>query len=201
MCDQVFGNQAEPFVGADHRLDTGPLALQTLAALGLLGLGDLLEVGVDLGLFGLRESELGEAALVVDRHGGTVLHGALDVVGVDVVAEDGPGVLVGQFDGRAGEADKGGVRQGLAHAPGKAVDEVVLAAVGLVGDHHDVGTLAEQRMGAAALVGQELLNRGEDDATRGDPELGAQVVAALGLCRSLVQKIPAAGEGAEELVV
>ena len=44
------------------------------------------------------ECQLGQPALVVDRHRGPVLHRPLDVVDADVVAEHGPRVLVGQFD-------------------------------------------------------------------------------------------------------
>ncbi len=108
-----------------------------------------------------------QARLVVDRHRGAVLDGPLDVVDVDVVAEDRARVAVGQLDGRAGEADEGGVGQRVAHVAGEAVDEVVLAAVGLVGDDHDVAPLAEQRC-ASPGSGQELLDGGEDDAARGD---------------------------------
>ena len=77
----------------------------------------------------------------MDGHRGAVLHGTLDVVDADVVAKDGPGVGVFQFYGGAGEADEGGVGQGVTHVAGEAVDEVVLAAVGLVGDDHDVAPL------------------------------------------------------------
>ena len=63
-------------------------------------------------IFGRSDSfelELGQPALVVDRHGRAVLDGALDVVDADVVAEDGARVGVGLLDRRAGEADERGV--------------------------------------------------------------------------------------------
>ena len=90
------------------------------------------------GPLALKQRQLSEAAFVVDRHRRPVLDGTLDVVDADVVAEDGAGVGVLEFDRRAGEADKGGVGQRVAHVAGETVDEVVLAAVGLVGDNHDV---------------------------------------------------------------
>ena len=62
----------------------------------LVGLGDLVELGVDHRLLLLGQLDLGEAPLVVDGHRGAVLDGALDVVDVDVVAEDGARVLVGR---------------------------------------------------------------------------------------------------------
>ena len=114
-------------------------------------------------------------------------HGALDVVDVDVVAEDGARVAVGQLDRRAGEADERGVGQRVAHVAREAVDEVVLAAVRLVGDDDDVAPVAEQRV-LLARLGQELLDRGEDHAAGGDLELGRAgrrgSSACTGVCRS-----------------
>ena len=85
--------------------------------------------------------------------------------------------------------------------PGEAVDEVVLAAVGLVGDHHDVAPVRQHRMAVALLLGEELLDGREHHAAGGDGELGAQVGPVLGLHRWLAQELAAAGEGAEQLVV
>ena len=85
--------------------------------------------------------------------------------------------------------------------PGEAVDEVVLAAVGLVRDDDDVAAVGEQRMSVALLLGKELLNRREDHAARGDLQQLAKVGAALGLDRASAQQFRAAGERAEQLVV
>src|SRR5690606_31442713 len=67
------------------------------------------------------QAELGDTALVVDRHRGLVGDGALDVVDGDVVAEHRPRVRVRLLDGRAGEADVRGIRQGIAQVAGEAV--------------------------------------------------------------------------------
>ena len=85
----------KPLLGADQGFELRPFALELLLALDLLALGRLLEIGVELRLLGLVERQLGQPALVVDRHGGAVLHRALDVVDADVVAEDRPRVGVG----------------------------------------------------------------------------------------------------------
>ena len=82
-----------------------------------------------------------------------------------------------------------------------AVDEVVLAAMGLIGDHHDVAAFRQDRVPVALLLGEELLNGGKHHAARFDRELGAQIRPACRLHRRLAQQLPAAGEGAEELVV
>ena len=114
----------------------------------LFGLGDLLELGVDLRLLGLSRGRSWRAR---PRSRSARWHRLARRAGCRrcrCSCQRRPGCSVGQFDGRAGEADKGGVGQRIAHVPGEAVDEVVLAAVGLVGDHHDVGTLTEQRMRA-----------------------------------------------------
>ena len=96
---------------------------------------------------------------------------------------------------------KEALRQGVAHVAGEAVDEVVLAAVRLVGDDDDVAPVGEHRVAVALLLGEELLDGGEHHAAGGDRELGAQVGAVGGLHRRLAQQVAAAGEGAEELVV
>ena len=159
-------DQLQPLLRADHRLELRPLGLELLLALDLLALGRLLELRVDLRPLGLVERELGQPALVVDRHRGAVLHGALDVVDADVVAEHRARVGVLQLDRRAGEADERGVRQRVAHVAREAVDEVVLAAVRLVGDHHDVAPLGERRVPVALLLREELVDGGEDHAAR-----------------------------------
>ena len=137
----VLGDEAQALFRADDGLKLCPPGLQPLLAFDLLAFRRLLEVRVDVRAHALVQGELGQTALVVDRHGRPVLDSALYVVDADVVAEDGAGVGVGEFDGRPCEADERRVRQGIAHVPGEAVDEVVLAAVCLVGDHHDVAAV------------------------------------------------------------
>ena len=84
---------------------------------------------------------------------------------------------------------------------GEAVDEVVLAAVGLVRDHDDVPAVREDRVLVALLVGEELLDRREHHAARADRELLAQVLAVGRLDRILAEQVAAARERPEELVV
>src|SRR5664280_3273120 len=54
-----------------------------------------------------------------------------------------------------------GLRQGVAHVAGEAVDEVVLAAVGLVGDDDYVAPVREHGVAVAHLGGHELLDPGD----------------------------------------
>ena len=77
------------------------------------------------------EFDFGEAAFVEDAHGGPILDGLGDVVDVDVVAKDGGGVDVRFFDGGAGEAEVGGVGQGIAQIFGEAVDDFLADDVAL----------------------------------------------------------------------
>ena len=70
---------------------------------------------------------------------------------------------------------------GVAHVAGEAVDEVVLAAVGLVGDDDDVAPVRKHGVAVALLGRHELLDGREDDATAGDAELLAQVGPVGGL--------------------
>ena len=89
------------------------------------------------------------------KYTGTVapsLDRAGQVVDVDVVAEDGLGVAVGEGDRRAGEGDQGRVRQGVAEVAGVAVEVVVVAAVRLVDDDDDVASVRQQRMVGTGLA-------------------------------------------------
>ena len=146
MLHQILGDEADALLGADDGFQRGPLGLELLLVVDFLAFGGFLEIRVDLRLFRRLQLQLGEAAFVVDGHGRLVLDGALDVVDADVIAEDRPRVGVGLLDRRAGEADEGGVRQRVAHVPGEAVDEIVLAAVRFVGDDDDVAPVGEQRI-------------------------------------------------------
>ncbi len=84
---------------------------------------------------------------------------------------------------------------------GEPVNEIVLGAVGLVGDHHDVPPLGQDGVAIAFLLGKELLNSREYDAARFDRELLSQVRPAFGLDRRLAQEVLAARERAKELAV
>ena len=103
---QVARDQLDAVLRTDHRLKLRPPALELLLALDLLALGRFLEFRVDLRPFGFLQLQLRQAALVVDRHRRAVVHGALDVIDADVVAEHRACVRIGLFDRRAGETDK-----------------------------------------------------------------------------------------------
>ena len=160
MRGDVPGDQLEALLRPDHRFELRPSGLELLLAVDLLAFRRLLEAGVDPGTLALVERRLGEPALVVDRHCRLVLDRTLDVVDADVVAEHGAGVGVLKLDRRAGEADERCVGKRIAHVPSKAVDEVVLAAVRLVGDDHDVAPLREHRVAVALLPAPSPRGRG-----------------------------------------
>jgi hypothetical protein len=84
--------------------------------------------------------------------------------------------------------------------PGQAVNQVVLAAVGFVGDDDDVATVAQPGH-LLALVGQEFLDGGEHHATARHCQQLAQALAAFGLHGRLAKDVVAALELAEKLVV
>ena len=120
----------------------------------------------------------------------------LDIVDGDVVAEDGAGVGVGLLDGRPGKADERGTGKSVAEVAGQAVDQIVLAAVGFIGDYDDVGAKRELRH-SLALFGEELLDGGEDHASAGYLEQPAQVFPIRSLDGHLAQQFVAALELAE----
>ena len=144
--------------------------------------------------------ELRQPAFVVDRHGGAIVDGALNVVDADVVAEHGARVGVGLLDRRAGEADERSVRQGVAHVPRKAIDEIVLAAVRFVGDDDDVAAVGEHRVPVAFLFREEFLDSREHHAAGGDDSF-REVGAVGGLNRRLAKQIMATCKRTEELIV
>ena len=187
MLDDVAGDEREPVRSPNNRFELGPLRLELFLAFDLLAFGHLLELGVNLRALLLVEVELRQPALVVDGNGRLVLDRALDVVDADVVAEDGAGVRVLKLDGGSGEADEGCFGEGIAHVRGKAVDEVVLAPVGLVRDDDNVPPVREQRVLVALLFGEELLDRREYHASRLDGELPSEVCPGSSLA-------PVAGE-------
>ena len=79
--------------------------------------------------------------------------------------------------------------------------EAILAAVRLVGDHHNVATVSEHRVAVAVFARCELLQRGEDDAARGALELGSQVGAGRRLHGRLWEDAGRREGFTEELVV
>src|SRR2546422_755715 len=78
------------------------------------------------------ESEFCKPPLVVNSNGVPVFHRAMNVVGVDVVAEDSASVLVGLLDRGPREPEEGGVWKCFPHVTREPVDEIVLAAVGFI---------------------------------------------------------------------
>ena len=155
MAADISGNLAEAALSADNRFKLRPFGFEAFLALDLLAFGGFLEIGVDAGPLGVAESQTSETALVVDRHRRLVLHGTLDIVDAYVVTENSSGVSVGELDGSSGEANERSVGQGVAHMSGETVHEVVLAAMGFIGDHDDVAPIRQQRMPVAPVIGQE----------------------------------------------
>ena len=76
-----------------------------------------------------------------------------------------------------------------------------MAAVCLVGDHHNVAPIRQQRMPVALLLGEELLDGGEHHSAGFHPELFPKVGPALRLDGGLPQQVGATRKGGEELVV
>jgi hypothetical protein len=104
MRHQIGGDERDAFRIAHQRLQCGPLGFELLLLRQLLAFGDLLKLRVQLRQLAGIQAQLGDAALVIDRHRGLVGDGALDVVDADVIAKDRPRVRVRLLDGRAGEA-------------------------------------------------------------------------------------------------
>ena len=106
------------------------------------------------------------------------------------------------LDRRAGEADERGVRQGVPQVAGEAVDEVVLAAVGLVGDDDDVPPVGEHAGTCSPFASGRnfwiVVKTTPPEATLSSSSSWSRSSACTGFCRSRSWQ---RGEGAEELVV
>ena len=105
--------------------------------------------------------QLGQPALVVERHRRAVGDRLGEVVDRHVIAEHlARALFLAGDQRRAGEADEGRVRQRRAHVGG---ENVVLAAMRLVGDDDDVAAGRQHRIDFAARR-PEFLDQGEDVA-------------------------------------
>ncbi len=178
-----------------------PLALQLLFLVRLLALGGFLKFRIEFGLGILRNLNLGEATLVVNRNRRSILYGSFDVVDADVVAKDGARVGVGSLNRRPGEPDKGCARERVAHVPRVAIHEVVLTPVGFIGNHDDVGSIGEEIMLSTALLGEEFVDRGKDHASRIHAQKLSKVGSVASLNRSLPKQILATRKGSKELII
>ena len=166
MRHQVGGNQRDALGVAHQRLQRGPLGLDLFLAALLLALSDFIKLGVEFRQGGGVQAQLGDAAFVINRHRGLVRHSALNVVYRNVVAEHRARVGIGFLDRRAGKADERRLRQCIAHVAGEAVDHVILAAVGFVGDDDDVAPVAQTRHLLARLyVGRQKFLNGSEHHT------------------------------------
>ena len=199
MLDDVPGDEFQARFGAYNGFELRPFGLELLPALDLLAFGGLFEFRVDGRFLALVQRKLGKSTLVETWNCRLVLYRALNVVDADVVAENRAGVGVLKLDGRSGETDERGVRQRIAHVARIAVDEIVLAAMRLVGDDDDVAPLRQQGVHVTPLFGEELLNCREHNAAHIDCEPGTQIRPGLRLHRHLPKKFLAACEGPEEL--
>ena len=134
----------------------------------------------------VRELEFGDAVLVIERNGVPVIDGLLEVVDGDVIAEDLLRPFLAGHQRRAGEADERSVRQGVPHVQR---EDVVLAAVRLVGDDDDVRPVGELRV-RLAVLGAELLDQREDVAVVFRVQQPLQVLARSAPGRSLPSQSP-----------
>ena len=85
--------------------------------------------------------------------------------------------------------------------PREPVDEIVLTAVRLVRNHHNVPTLRQRRLLPAPALRKELLNRRENHPARRPPQPRPQIRPTLRLLRPLPQHIRAARKRREQLAV
>ena len=198
MLGNIVGELRQPVGCADHPLQLRPGGDELRRRFIFFVLQDFLDL---CELLGILDLDRNLSRLVEDRDSRPVLLGLSHAVDRDVVAEDESCGAVRLLDGRAGETNPGRVRK----RDGDVLSEArVLRAVGLVGHHDHVAPLSERRHLVAPRRGRELLDRREDDPSRGScPE---QLVEALGAAHDLLGLLAhgrqvGAGERVCELVV
>ncbi len=164
MLDEIGGDFLEAGFGADQLCELRPFAFRVFAGGDVfLVFDDFLDVLVQCVDFFAVDVEPREAALVVNRDGGLVVDGILDVVDRDVIAEDAAGVAVFERDGGLPVKpmkEAFGSASRMCFALPKTYSPVfvfrrpfnpLLAAVGFVGDYDHVGAVAEERVGFSRL--------------------------------------------------
>src|SRR6266566_5801466 len=181
MFDEVLGNGTQPLIRANNGFNSRPPRVKAPPRAILLLISNLFDFLVQRCALLRIEPKLNQAALVVDRHSCAIVHRLRDVINIDVVAEDLPSNPVARLDRRSRETDKRSVGQSVTDVPREAVDKVVLAAMRLVGYHHDVSALRKCWIGVAPVSDAELLKRREDYPARFYVEKLLEVLTRLSL--------------------
>jgi len=127
------------------------------------------------------------ARCVIDGNCGLILLGLLDVIGVDQIAENLYRIGSAEANGRSGEPDAPGVRQGFGKIPCKSRFKAVLGPMGFVCNHNNVGPFRQDRMfefrNISLGIGfqPELFNGGENDLAALCSQQVAQIVHIVGM--------------------
>ena len=85
--------------------------------------------------------------------------------------------------------------------PRKSVDKIVLAAVRLIGDDHNIAPCRKHRMGIALLLRKKLLDRRKHHAPGRHRELLTQISASTRLRWRLTQQIPTTRKRTKKLII
>ncbi len=215
MIQDVADQGIDGLVRTQDGLHLAQFSFTFLDDIGVRALGHEVIFLVDQAQGVLIQLQVDDPALIVDRTGGSVLHGLGHVVDVDVVAEHFPCAAVLGGDGGSGKTDVSRIGKAVPDDAGGAdgsVDlqltpvvlpgdhlfgQAILPTVGLVRHDHDIPPL---RQGLASFL--KLLHGGKDDAV-GMParQQILQVLPAFGLLGRLTQKVLTAGKLPVELIV
>ncbi len=185
MIHDILGDLTDTLLTSNDGLHPGPFAFKLLFLANLFTLGRLFKIRVDLRAFNITQFQLGQTAFVEDAHRGAVVNRLLNVINIDIIPEHSPGVLVLEFNRRAGKADERRIRKSIAHMSGKTIDKVVLTPVGLIRDHHNIAPVGKARIGIPTLLGEELLNGRKNNAAGRNLQTLSQQRTVFCLNRSL----------------
>jgi hypothetical protein len=104
--NEIRGDERDALRITHERFQGRPLRFQLLLARQLFAFGNLFKFIVQLRQRRRIQSELGNPALIIDRHRRLIRHRALNVIDADVITEHRPRVGVGLLDRRTGEANE-----------------------------------------------------------------------------------------------
>jgi hypothetical protein len=148
MVQYVRSQLFHPFGGTDQGFQLRPAGFDALSGFLLVVFGDFLEGGIDDWTLIFGKIEAHQATFIENRNGSPIIDGPLNVVDVDVVPEDHTGILVVQFQRGAREGHEGGVGQCRPQIGRVSVQNLVLAALGLIDHDDDVLPFGQDGMAA-----------------------------------------------------
>ena len=122
MLNEIGCNQGNPLGITDQCLKGGPLTFELLLFALFFPFGDFVKFVIDLRKGRLIERKLGDSAFVINGNRCIIGHRALNVINRNIITKNSPSIGIILFNGRSGEANKGGIRKRISEMPSESID-------------------------------------------------------------------------------